>query len=500
MTCNLKWGNILRNINIQSLLQANDSLTQEGFNGFLKHYGIEIKNAEIEDLGSLVEVLCAVERNIQILDKFYVGYKIPQIGKEFDLLRFGKECIINIELKKSSTKEKIKKQLLRNRYYLSFIGKRVYAFTFVSESQTLYLLRDDETLAVSVIDHLADLLTDQQVDGAEIADKLFNPSDYLVSPFNSTDKFLSNGYFLTQHQEEVKNQIMGSLNSPKAANFISITGSAGTGKTLLTYDIAKELINSGKVPLIIHCGQLNDGHEELKNNEWEITAIKNYGTYDLDNYDVVIIDEAQRIYPDQLDAIIEKVKLTEGCCIFSHDKLQTLAQWEERRDISTKINSINSIIQYRLSEKIRTNKEIAAFIKMLFNNKKMLPIPSNGNIEINYFSTTEDARRYLDELSGDKWEVLRFTPSQYNSEHHKKYSEVSNKTSHQVIGQEFDGVAVTIDKFFSYNKDGNLIYNGKTYYHSVKMLFQNITRSRKRLNLVIIGNEELLNRCIKILQ
>lgn len=481
-------------------MQAQDSLKEEGFKGFLEYYGIEIKGAEIEDLRSLAKALSNIGCGIVAFDKFYVGYKIPQIGKEFDLLRFGRECIVNIELKNNCPEEKIKKQLVRNKYYLSFIGREVFAFTFVAESQELYFLRDDEQLEKAKVDHLVKLLTNQEIDDTEAPDALFNPSDYLVSPFNSAKKFLAGEYFLTHQQEDVKNQIIESLMPPKAAKFISIIGSAGTGKTLLTYDIAKHLIGSKRKPLIIHCGQLNGGHNELIKNGWAITSIKHYGKYDLVNYDLVIIDEAQRVYPKQLDAIIENVKLAKCCCIFSYDKLQTLAIWEEKHDVSAKISSINSIAYYKLSEKIRTNKEIAIFIKMLFNNKKNIPISSNGNIEINYFNTTEDAKNYLDALDEKKWEILRFTPSQYYIEHHEKYAEESNRTSHQVIGQEFDGVAVTIDKFFSYADDGDLIYRGQAYYAPPKMLFQNITRSRKKLNLVIIGNEELLNRCIAILQ
>ncbi len=491
---------MLKRVNVQSLLQAKDSLKEDGFKGFLKHYGIEIKDAEIEDLRSLAKALSDIGCGMGTLDRFYVGYKIPQIGKEFDLLRFGRKCIINVEIKNNSPEDKIKKQLIRNKYYLSFIGRKVCAFTFVSESQELYFLQDDEKLEKIKVIHLAELLTKQEIDDAEVPDTLFNPSDYLVSPFNSTKKFLAGEYFLTHQQEDVKNQIIDSLKPPKAAKFISIIGSAGTGKTLLTYDIAKHLIDSKRSPLIIHCGQLNDGHAELIKNGWAITPIKKYSSYDLTNYDLVIIDEAQRLLLEQLDTIIEKARLAECCCIFSHDKFQTLANREEKREISAKINSINPITQHKLSEKIRTNKEIAAFIKMLFNNKRTLPISSNSNVEINYFNTTEDAKSYLDALDKSKWEILRFTPSQYNNEHHEIYSEVSNRTSHQVIGQEFDGVAVTIDKFFSYDNNGDLIYRGGVYYDPPKMLFQNITRCRKRLNLVIIGNEELLNRCIAILQ
>lgn len=491
---------MLKRVNIQSLLQARDSLTEEGFKGFLKYHDIEIKAAEIEDLRNLAKGLSEAECSIGVFDKFYVGYKIPQIGKEFDLLRFGRNCIINIELKNNCPEEQIRRQLIRNKYYLSFIGRKIYAFTFVSDSKELYILQDDGQLEKSKFDFVINAIAHQDVDDGEIPDALFNPSDYLVSPFNSTNNFLDGKYFLTHQQEDVKAQIIDSLKQPKSVKFISIIGSAGTGKTLLTYDIAKHIMSSKRKPLIIHCGQLNDGHFELIRHGWVIVPIKSYATRNFSDYDLVLIDEAQRIYPSQLDAIIEKVKSAKCICIFSHDKLQTLANWEDQRDVSAKIGAINQISQYKLSEKIRTNKEIAAFIKMLFNRKRNVPISSHGNIEVIFFKTTEDAKSYLDSLDGKKWEVLRFTPSQYQTEHHEKYSEASKKTSHQVIGQEFDGVAVTIDKFFSYDENGDLIYKGGAYYAPKKMLFQNITRSRKKLIIVIIENEELLNRCISILK
>jgi len=486
-----------KRINIQSLVHASDTLLD--FKSFLSHYGIEIKPAEVEDLKSLIEALRISAQGVSFLDKFYVGYKIPQIGKEFDLLRFGTSYIVNIELKKTCDEDRIKKQLERNRYYLSFIGRPVYNLTFVSDEKKLYFLNGEGDLEVVKVEDLTKLLAEQKVNDAEIPDDLFNPADYLVSPFNSTKKFLGNEYFLTHQQEEIKEKIVKFMLSPKAAKFVSVMGGAGTGKTLLVYDIAKEVIAGKGRPLIIHSGNLNQGHWELRGHGWDIVAIKDYAKRDLSEYNLIIVDEAQRIYEKQLEDIVSKVKLAEGRCIFSHDKLQTLASWEGRREISDKINAIASHTPYVLSEKIRTNKEIAAFIKMLFNSKKTFPVPSRGNIEINYFDNVKDAKSYLDELDSEKWEVLRLTPSQYNKERHTEYSAISNKTSHQVIGQEFDGVAVAIDEFFSYDDDGDLIYTGRTYYQPEKMLLQNITRCRKKLNLVIIKNETLLNRCIAIL-
>lgn len=484
------------------MVQAHDSLKKSSFDFYLKHYGIGIRCAELEDLKGLVEALYDLteNRNIRIFDGFYLGYKIPQIGKEFDLLRFGKKSVINVELKSTSTEEKIQKQLVRNKYYLSYIEKTIFNLCYVSDTKNIYFLKDKKSIGVVEVDYLMKLLIDQKMEGIGSIDNLFNPSDYLVSPFNSTQKFLSDRYFLTNQQEDVKKQILKSLGIAKSANFISVVGGAGTGKTLLVYDLVKELRKNRKRPLIIHCGYLNTGHEKLKQSGWEITPIKGYTAYDLSIYNVIVIDEAQRIYPDQLEKIVEVIKRVNSNCIFSYDKLQTLAKREEERDIDRRINNIPSLTTHRLSEKIRTNKEIATFIRMLFNSKRKLDLANEGNIEVNYFKNMDDAKSYLGSLDCKEWEVLRFTPSQYNNEHHEKYSEISKKTSHKVIGQEFDGVAVTIDKYFSYGEGGELVYRGRAYYSPVKMLFQNITRARRRVNLVIIDNEELLNRCMHILQ
>ena len=487
-------------INILSLVQANASLTPLMFNEFLTHHNIKIKPAEIEDLKGLVGGLYDLSNNANAFSAFYVGYQIPQIGKEFDLLRFGKSDVINIELKKTCSEEKIKDQLLRNRYYLSCVGRSVYCFTYVSDVATLYYLKDDSCLIKVDLGSLRNLLASQEINHEEVVDDLFNPSDYLVSPFNSTQKFLRDEYFLTHQQEEVRNRVLQYLAGPKMVRFISVIGSAGTGKTLLVYDISKQFTKMKKSNLIIHCGQLNEGQLELMRCGWDIIPIKNYLSYDLAKYDLVVVDESQRVRPHQLKDIIAKVEASSGSCIFSYDKLQTLANWEETSDIDASINGIKNLVLHKLSEKIRTNKEIANFIKVLFNSKRNLPLSNTNNIKLSYFNSLEDARCYLDSLDESGWEVLRFTPSQYGNEHHEKYCAIAKKTSHRVIGQEFDGVAIPIDQYFSYSADGELYYKGAAYYNMTKMLFQNITRARKRLNVVIIGNEEVLSRCMSVLR
>jgi len=490
----------MKPVNLQSLLQARASVEDEIFDTYLDYCGIDIRASELDDLEKLLVAMRAAQASAENLSDYYVGYKIPQIGKEFDLLRFRRNSIVNIEIKRESAPDKIKTQLLRNRYYLSFIGRKVYEFSFVSSSTTLYFLGDDGELETANATHLLGVLDDQVLESELTPDALFNPSDYLVSPFNSTRKFLASEYFLTHQQEQFKSAILSSIGAAAGTIFVGITGSAGTGKTLLTFDIAKHLYEKTKNVLIIHCGQLNEGHRALVNEGWKISPIKNHKSHDLDLVDLLIVDEAQRIQQAQLDHIVERAKPAKCSCIFSYDKVQTLSAKEEKEDMGGRISTIPSIKIYRLSEKIRSNKEIANFIKMLFNRKASTQIHSSGNIRISYFDNNEDAKNYLVGLDSKKWEVLRFTPSQYQIEHHEKYFASVSKTSHEVIGQEFEGVAIAMDKFFAYDDSGNLIYRGGTYYAPTKMLFQNITRARRRLDLVIINNEEILKRCMTILR
>ncbi|MCU6236736.1 ATP-binding protein [Morganella morganii] len=489
----------MKKINILSLIQARETLDSDDLTSYVKFYGIDIKPAELQDLKNFIELLSDEVDDLTKFSGFYIGYKISQIGKEFDLLRFGQSSILNIELKSTSDEDRIKKQLIRNKYYLNFLNRDIHAFTYETASNKLYHLNENDMLVEVDAAFFLNLLNNQKLEYRDDVDSFFNPSDYLVSPFNSTDKFLSNQYFLTLQQEDVKKTILKSLESTNSATFISIVGGAGTGKTLLTYDIAKQLMVKGKETLIIHCGNLNDGQNKLNAMKWNIIPIKGFSKINLENYDVIMIDEVQRIYPQQLDKIIKIINKNNMACIFSYDKSQTLSKKEARDDIDSKINSVNLIKTYKLSEKIRTNKEIANFIRMLFDRKRSFEKSKHNNIEINYFADHESAKRYFESLDGNEWTVLRFTPSQYDNEFHEKYSDVNAEVSHAVIGQEFDNVAIAIDPYFSYNDDGKLDYTGRAYYYPLKMLFQNITRARKKINLVIINNEEILKRCISVL-
>lgn len=297
----------MKEINLLSILSAHKNLDKEAFESFLLYHNIKIKVSEIKDLHKLVQNFTSISKNTKLLDKYFIGYSIPQIGKEFDLLRIDNETIVNIELKRSSTEDKIKTQLLRNQYYFSFLKKKISCYTYVSDDNKLYTLDNTNNLEEVNFRKLISELVSQDVLKIKNINSYFNPSNYLVSPFNSTSEFTKGKYFLTSQQEEIKNIVLAELKKP-SYSILCIKGNAGTGKTLLTYDIAKEVLNKKDV-ILIHCGILNNGHYQLKNDYgWTIISAKNIVHHDYSKYHLIIVDEAQRIRPAQLNSLIKEIK------------------------------------------------------------------------------------------------------------------------------------------------------------------------------------------------
>lgn len=491
----------MREVNILSIVEAFRNLDEVLFNKMTECMGITsgIKDYELSGLESLVKQLLSVNQDMSVFMHYFLGYSIPQIGKEFDLLRFGTDKIINIEIKTESSPEKVLKQQLRNQYYLSFLGKELLIYTYMSDSKKIYKLISGvhgNKLMEIPINELYQKLDQQQTLVLKDIDNLFNPSDYLVSPFNSTDNFMEDKYFLTVQQENIYKEILKKLED-KNSRFIALTGSAGTGKTLLTYHIGKQAITRGAKVIFLHCGPLNNGHNILKEQYgWEI-YMPRYAP-DISHYDIVIIDEAQRIYLSQFMRFIKIIQDNKLKCIFSFDANQYLRDTELRNNIQQKIEDDLKCKPFRLTDKIRTNKEIAYFIKQLFNRNKNIHGMSYSNIEFSYCKSIDAGKALLNKLANEGWKTPNYTPGTRTTFKYEKYLSSDGDCAHSVVGQEFDKIVVVLDESFRYNAYGELVADN-TYYSQRQMLYQIITRTRKQLFIVVINNPILLNRIIDII-
>lgn len=490
----------MQTINLVSLVNAKSDLSPEAFKLYLNNSKVHMKDSEINDILALVENLEAVSNTKIIYNYFYVGFKINQIGKEFDLLRLGDNYNVNIELKSEDTGEKIKKQLLRNQYYLKFLENSFYYFTYiVNENKLFWLDQDSDNIMEVDFEYLVSVLSKQVYTEVDDINSLFEPIKYLVSPFNSTEEFINGEYFLTNQQELIKNEIFKSIDDDEY--LFAIQGAAGTGKTLLVYDIVKHYIENGLKVISIHCGNLNSGHYNLTENyNYDIVPAKSYEKALSSDYDLIILDEVQRMWKDQFDNLVSNISNKQTPCIFSYDPRQCLHLSEYNNGIP---DSFNSLIlphnRKKLKNKIRTNPEISSFIQKIFGINFESVQDDYSNIEVHYFSDLESAKGIVEQLTRSGWKAINYTTSQKTFDSLDYTKVFSKETAHSVIGQEFDKVIAVIDQSFSYNQENKLIYEGQSYYHAPSMLFQILTRARKGICLVIINNSDFLEKVLNIL-
>ena len=461
-----------------------------------------LKEHEFEDLNKLCEIF--KDEDIKafsphIFENYYINYEIAQIGKEFDILRIGENSVVNIELKSQKDESKILKQLQKNYYYLSFLQKEIYCFTFISETSEFYYFdKNNEKLELINVKTILEQIREIKDTETKI-DDLFVPSNYLVSPFNNTEAFLKNEYFLTKNQEEIKNKILKAIDD-KTAKIFSIEGKAGTGKTLLTYDIAKTLIERGYNVTIVHCALSNDGIDILKQN-WNIKCLPLKGIEQIDA-DIFIFDESQRLSINQVNTFIT----TNKTLIFAHDVKQRLNRRNQAEEVVALIKkTARDDNHYEINTKIRQNKEIASFIRKFFNLVKIASDEMRGNdykdISFHYTIDNVEARHYIDYLKTKGWNYIHLTASGFNQNDKLREVEFSSgQSAHKAIGQEFDNVVVVISSDFYYYDDKILKYKDASWhYNPIETLFQAVTRTRKKLKFVIINNPEVYKACMEII-
>lgn len=492
-------------LTINNIFISNPKILLESM---IKSYlGIKaIKEKELETLNRLCLFFKKNMSHHSFFENYYINYKIEQLDKEFDLLRIGKNSILNIELiSEKIDEDKIQEQLEKNYYYLSFLDRPIYSYAFVNlgHKDILYYYdafqkRVEKVTDISVLRHVLQNLDDIN---DENLDNLFDPSNYLISPFHTTKKFMESKYFLTKNQEEIKDEILESIFSENTNKIFSISGNAGTGKTLLTYDIGKRLLNENKNLAIIHCAQTNDGIDKLNSKYgWNIISISSYRATNLSSCDVLIIDEAQRISKNLLEKILEDNK--DKYIIFAHDVHQKMNRIDDARLVVEAIEQSAGQKKYQLKNKIRHNKSLASFMKKFYDlstiNSDNLIKKDYKDISLYFTEDNTDATCYIEHLKTLGWEHIYLTNNVYKQEALGLVPFSARTNSHEVIGQEYDNVVITLDDQFYYTNHEKLSCKEEAYYNPVDTLFQAMTRTRKKLTFVIVNNESVYEKCVQI--
>ena len=449
------------------------------------------RKAEQESVCSMVDQLlsCSCLITYKACDGFFFSYVIDHISKEFDLVKVAedKSKVLNIELKSMDIgTERIAAQLLQNRYYLRHITRNIFSFTYVSQTQKVYTLDGEGILQETAMENLAEVMNgfgDFMPEGIET---LFSARDFLVSPLTTPARFLSGSYFLTDQQRDFSHKIHEELAKAKRkgslSRIIALSGSSGTGKTLLVYDLAKSLSEDGPV-LFVHCGSLSRGHQQLNEHMERVTicGAENYlREMETGHYPILIVDESQRLEEKEL---------------FSFAVPQVMNADPEVAAAAEKI-SLMADASYMLTSKIRINKEIYLFLKGLFDFRKRARNHHFNNIDLIYADSRESAEPIIDYYKERGYMYISCDETEDTAE--KPMMVDSDDT----FGQEYDHVMVTMDSRFYHDEKG-ILRSSETSpgpYSYEQMLYQAVTRTREQLCILVCSNEDLMRRILTLLK
>ena len=462
-------------------------------------HGKEYSIHEAESLRALVASLLPALKErageekdwISCLDGFYFSFTIAHISKEFDLLKISSDgnCVLNIELKSESIEEsRILKQLSQNRYYLSHITGTIYSFTYVMETRTMYCLNDKGYMRTCGAEELADVLCKPAFAGyvEKDLDSYFRASDYLISPAAEPEKFLQGNYFLTNQQSEFKRQILEVFSEAERGGMqpaVCVNGSAGTGKTLLLFDLAMSVSKKKKV-LILTGGVLQRGHKVIDERLRNVFIRTADGLKDNEDWSYLFIDEANRLPAEAVERILEYVRKREIPCIMAYDPHILIDRDEKMADAERKIDDFSTLI-LEFTGNIRINRPVYSFLQSLFHQKAKSPRVDFGCIDVLFAGSREEAGAIL---------------AYYNSKGYHKITLPGGGTvigeglrEEEIVGLEFDCVTVILDSRFYYDDEKHLRAAGEASEEALSLLYEGISRTREKLCILVLEDEELFS-------
>lgn len=475
----------MKPMNLLTISDTYTRLPQHILKTYLDYKRVLIRISEVGDLQALIRYLQPYGP-AHCFDYFYVGFQIEQIGKEFDLLRIAENYIVNIELKSIHTGDKMRKQLLRNKYYLTFLKRPVYYFTYVHENNVLYELKPNNELHRVSPKRLMKLLQEQQHIYKDNVQVLFDVTEYLISPLHHTQAFLAGQYFLNSQQSQFKTTLVeGMLGNEQC---IALTGDSGTGKTLLLYDVAKTLQANDVDVLIVQSGIVQGGQHLLKKEGWRIVDAQSFlqlPKHWYEEVDVLIIDETQKIDEPIVERIVECMQQYELNAIFAYDPEHFLHVLTDAKHIEAML-APHITRSLNLTAKFRMHKELLAFIQHFFDMSKRAYVHQFSRITVEYFDSFEGLSLYMQTLPSN-WQLLNF---------HAPFDELQHHVE-QLSNKEIDDIAVILDGQFFYD-EGRLSTTHEQAEIVLKMLYYHLTRTRKNIKLIIVQNEPLLQTVLQI--
>ncbi|MDK8273185.1 DUF2075 domain-containing protein [Lactobacillus crispatus] len=516
---------------ICSIKESLDKLTkyeEENFKSELSYRAGDLNEQEVSDFCSFSKKLMSVLPQDHNSDGWFLGTILEPIPN-FDAILFSKEIIVDLELKNkigSQNEESIIKKFKKQNHLLDKV-KRTFSF-FNKDTEILYLayiVEEDRLLKYNLFDRQY-----TAINFNELAQKvknikeplMLNPieklsrSDFLISPLNNIQEFINGDYYLSDAQETYKKNIL-------AAGYkgvYGIKGKAGSGKSLIAYDLVKQFNDKNKKILFIFPGKLKDKHREFESyySNLEFSSGKNVTTDILNQKDIVIIDEAQRLYYNGENSALSILRqwieknYKNKMILFFYDSHQALGP----KDCGTMIDSMFSAYTkdkkgkvWELPKSIRSNPAISAFVDQLFDlghrpKKQITSELMQKRVEVRYFANAEQADPWIKSRINVGYQFIIPTGSMFNDSSSDKFANLFtlSKNTHEILGEENDNVVTYIDDSMGYDSNRKLkVETGKyrNYYFIENEFYVNLTRAKEKLSLVVVGNYDIYSAIINVI-
>ena len=271
---------------------------------------------------------------------------------------------------------------------------------------------------------------------------------------------------------------------------------------MLVYDLAVEFSKYGPV-CVIHSGNLSSGHRYLESilHNVRIIPARLVSRELVENYKYILVDETQRLYRSALDTILTCYnEKTIAVCVFAYDFVQVLSKKEKYRNNPARLRAITGFKEYELSTRIRSNYEIFSFVRnmMILSDRPKKKVDYK-NVDVVLANNIEEAKYFKNYYVNKGYKFITLTPSQYVKNEIDQFA--GNTNSHEVVGQEFDKVVVILDNNFRYSEEG--ILQAKQHpnpdYLFANLFYQNITRAREKLAVVIYNNPDMFSKILDIM-
>ncbi|TVX15031.1 DUF2075 domain-containing protein, partial [Streptococcus pneumoniae] len=218
---------------------------------------------------------------------------------------------------------------------LSIFNREVISIGFILNKTDLYFYRleEDQLNEINTTDILSFLTRSATDFSISMLSDVLNRESLNISPINSGSTSVDKLYDLTDQQQGAINKII-KLDS----RYYIVKGGAGTGKSLVAFELANIFSEQGKNTILFFLAQENKLYEQYDRKLFKVLTLSSNGD-DIpgrfekiyqEDFNVLIIDEAQRLTTKQIDRTKRLIEEKDDRhCIFVFDYEQNMVSDEE---------------------------------------------------------------------------------------------------------------------------------------------------------------------------